>query len=238
MSPQPHPARAWIPASAAILPPAPSGPAGNRSRLGTRTASAGAILILHGLLGWGLLEATGHGLSAPPPPTVEARLIEEPPQAPPPPPAPPPRPTPVAKAAPRPKPAPAPVPPPVTAPPAPASETAITVTPPPPSVAAPAPSAPATPVRTGAVIDARISCRLPAYPPASRRDREQGAVTLRFLVDSDGRALDSAVETSSGFPRLDEAARAALALCRFRPATVDGVPERSWARLRYVWKLD
>jgi protein TonB len=45
------------------------------------------------------------------------------------------------------------------------------------------------------------------------------------------------VDSSSGHPRLDEAARAALSLCRFKAGTVDGRPEKSWAKLRYVWKI-
>ena len=50
--------------------------------------------------------------------------------------------------------------------------------------------------------------------------------------------LDSKVERSSGFRRLDEAARAGLSQCKFRPATVNGKPERSWGRIEYVWKLE
>lgn len=104
-----------------------------------------------------------------------------------------------------------------------------------------APAAPATPVhnpvRVAPVLDASRACPQPQYPPQARRNGEIGVVMIRFLIDVDGRAVDSAVERSSGFPALDEAARAALTLCRFKPGSVDGVPERSWARLRYVWKL-
>jgi periplasmic protein TonB len=46
------------------------------------------------------------------------------------------------------------------------------------------------------------------------------------------------VERTSGFRRLDEAARAGLALCKFRPATVNGQPVREWSRLDFVWNLD
>jgi protein TonB len=94
------------------------------------------------------------------------------------------------------------------------------------------------PVRQSAVVDAAGACRLPQYPPLSRRNGETGTVTLKFLIDADGTMLEGHVDASSGHQRLDEAARQALALCRFKPGTVDGVPERSWARMRYVWKLD
>jgi protein TonB len=50
--------------------------------------------------------------------------------------------------------------------------------------------------------------------------------------------LESKVERSSGSRRLDEAARNGLGLCRFKPATVDGKPERSWARIEYEWKIE
>ena len=61
---------------------------------------------------------------------------------------------------------------------------------------------------------------------------------LSFLIDVDGRVLESKVERSSGYRRLDEAARAALGACKFRPATVDGRPERAWARIDYDWKIE
>lgn len=117
-------------------------------------------------------------------------------------------------------------------PPAPAAITAVTTAPAPPAVVA------APPVLVAPVIDATHSCRLPEYPSASRYAGETGAVVLRFLVDEDGVAVDSQVEASSGHARLDEAAKAALSLCRFQPGTLDGRAVRAWARIRYVWKLN
>jgi protein TonB len=60
---------------------------------------------------------------------------------------------------------------------------------------------------------------------------------LRFLIDTDGRVKASEVEASSGHARLDEAARDALSLCRFKPGTADGQPVEAWATLRYTWVL-
>jgi len=114
--------------------------------------------------------------------------------------------------------------------------TAVTPTPPPapaPMVPTPAPA----PVRTGAVVLAS-SCEKPDYPPASRRANETGTVRLLFLIDVDGKVMESKIERSSGYRRLDEAARAGLALCKFRPATVNGQPVREWSRLDYVWNLE
>ena len=92
------------------------------------------------------------------------------------------------------------------------------------------------PVRTPPVVNAK-SCDEPPYPAASLRANETGIVSLRILVGLDGKVLDSKVERSSGSRRLDEAARAGLSLCKFRPATVNGKPEQAWGRIEYEWKI-
>ena len=61
---------------------------------------------------------------------------------------------------------------------------------------------------------------------------------LSFLIDVDGKVLDSKVERSSGSRRLDQAARAGLSLCKFKPATANGKPERTWGRIDYVWRIE
>jgi protein TonB len=106
----------------------------------------------------------------------------------------------------------------------------------PPPVAPPAPKH--EPVVVPPVIDADKNCHKPEYPAVSKRMEETGATTLAFLIDLDGRVIESKVEQSSGHPRLDEAARDAMSACKFKPGTIDNKPERVWARLRWVWKLD
>jgi periplasmic protein TonB len=96
--------------------------------------------------------------------------------------------------------------------------------------------APHVPIRTAPMVDSRF-CDKPEYPSLSRRFEESGAVVLNFLIDADGRVVQSKIEASSGYERLDEAARRALSLCRFKPGTVDGKPVKSWHTLRYVWQL-
>ena len=140
----------------------------------------------------------------------------------------------------------APVPPPPVAavttvkPAEPAPAPAAAGTGPPASAGTGPPEAPPGPpkavVRTAAVVDAK-SCREPPYPLSSRRDNETGIVRLSIHIDVDGTVLDSKVERSSGYRRLDEAARAGLALCKFKPATVDGKAVRSWEPFAYEWKL-
>jgi protein TonB len=91
--------------------------------------------------------------------------------------------------------------------------------------------------RTPAVVDAK-TCDKPPYPAAARRANETGTVRMLFLIDVDGKVLDSKVERTSGSRRLDEAARSGLSLCRFKPATLNGRPERTWGRIDYVWTLE
>ena len=102
---------------------------------------------------------------------------------------------------------------------------------------APAPTA-APSLRVGAVIQPGANCPKPQYPSASRRLEEEGTVTLRFLIGLDGNVLQAEIEKSSGYSRLDEAARLALSKCQFRPGSVDGKPEQSWASIKYTWRLE
>ena len=58
----------------------------------------------------------------------------------------------------------------------------------------------------------------PHYPPTSRRLGEKGLVVLRVMVSSGGRAEHVEINASSGFERLDSAAREAVSSWRFVPA--------------------
>lgn len=166
---------------------------------------------------------------------IETKIVEE--AKPPPPPETPPPPPPKLNTPPPPF-----IPPPevqiAIAPPPTATITSVTSTPPPPVAAiAPAPP-PHVPVKTAPVIDAARNCAKPEYPPASARAEETGTVTVRFVIDADGKAIQSQVVKSSGHKRLDEAARQALSLCHFTPGTIDGKPDRTSVDIQYVWKLE
>ena len=58
----------------------------------------------------------------------------------------------------------------------------------------------------------------PTYPPLSRRLHEEGKVLLRVWVDTTGRPGQIEVKTSSGSPRLDQAAQDAVWRWQFVPA--------------------
>ncbi|MGL6071203.1 energy transducer TonB [Craterilacuibacter sp.] len=58
----------------------------------------------------------------------------------------------------------------------------------------------------------------PAYPPLSLELAESGTVELRVDVSAAGQALAVELAKSSGYPRLDRAAREAVRQWRFTPA--------------------
>ncbi len=96
---------------------------------------------------------------------------------------------------------------------------------------------PHTPVHIAAVVDAR-ACDKPEYPPRSLALGEEGVVHLAMLIGPEGQVLESRIEKSSGSKALDRAAVAGLSLCKFKPGTVDGVAEKSWAKLQYAWTIN
>ncbi|HTT79031.1 MAG TPA: energy transducer TonB [Stellaceae bacterium] len=115
--------------------------------------------------------------------------------------------------------------------------TAVVHVPPPAPAPAAAPAPRPQPVHVPAVLGAASRCQKPEYPPMAERLGEQGTVVLRFLVSANGAVLRSEVASSSGHARLDDAARDALSQCQFRPGTVDGRPEQSWAVIKYNWRI-
>lgn len=200
-----------------------------------RLPSLIVVLVLHGVLLWLIQSGLAHQAITLTQASVEALLLTD--AAPPPPPV-------AAPKTPSPKtPLPPVIQPPIaaatpviTAPTAPA----ISVTPTQ-STAPTAPTAPTPPspsIRTGAAIQPGASCAKPDYPSASRRLEEEGTVSLKFLIGADGRVLQAEIEKTSGFPRLDEAARNALSKCQFRAGTIDGKAEQSWASIKYTWRLE
>ena len=82
------------------------------------------------------------------------------------------------------------------------------------------------------------TCARPEYPQDAHRRGSQGTTTVRFLIDTDGSVAQSAIVKSSGDASLDEAARSALAKCRFKPAVKDGQARRAWVPVQYVWSLE
>lgn len=206
---------------------------------GKRLTGLVVVVIFHLILGYALVQGLARKIIEVVRQPLETKIVEE--VKPPPPDKPPPPPPPKLATPPPPY-----IPPPevqvqvpVTTP----TITAVTAVkptepvPPPAAPAAPAPEKPRAPVKTAAVVDAR-ACEKPPYPAAALRANETGVVQLNFLIDVDGKVLESNVARSSGSRRLDEAARQGLSLCKFKPGTTDGKPEKSWARIEYQWKIE
>lgn len=76
----------------------------------------------------------------------------------------------------------------------------------------------------------------PSYPRVALRLQQQGSVLLEIEVDAAGRVAAVSVLESSGFARLDQAAREGVLAWRFEPALRDGAPvaERFRHRVEFV----
>jgi protein TonB len=115
----------------------------------------------------------------------------------------------------------------------------VSPTPPPaapPPVFVPTPAPPAVAATPPQTIEG--SCEKPPYQPAWRRAGEEGEVRLRVDVEANGRVSDATIERSSGYRRLDEAARESALECRYRPAVgADGRPMRAALIKVYRWRL-
>jgi protein TonB len=106
-----------------------------------------------------------------------------------------------------------------------------------------APSAPAASTHSEPVVQARFDADYlnnpaPEYPRASRSLSEEGRVLLRVQVGEDGRPLQVLLDTSSGFARLDRAAREAVARWRFVPARQGQQAVTGWVKVPVVFELN
>ena len=200
-----------------------------------RLPSLMVVLVLHGILLWLIQSGLARQAITLTQESVEALLLTD--AAPPPPPvAAPKTPSPKTPLPPGIQPPIATATPVITAPTAPAISVSPTQSTAPTAPTAPTPPSPS--IRAGAAIQPGASCAKPDYPSASRRLEEEGTVSLKFLIGADGRVLQAEIEKTSGFPRLDEAARNALSKCQFRAGTIDGKAEQSWASIKYTWRLE
>jgi protein TonB len=85
--------------------------------------------------------------------------------------------------------------------------------------------APVVPPRADA---GQLSNPTATYPTLSRRLREAGIVVLEILILADGTVGEIKLKTSSGYKRLDDSAKKAVAKWRYQPATHAGEPIDFW----------
>ncbi len=83
-----------------------------------------------------------------------------------------------------------------------------------------------------------LSNQAPRYPYLSRVNDEQGRVILRVIVDHKGRAKEVKVLESSGYSRLDKAARKAVKRWRFQPAQKNGQSTQGVVQVPINFVLD
>lgn len=95
--------------------------------------------------------------------------------------------------------------------------------------------APLTPAQFDA---AYLNNPTPEYPPLSRRLGEQGRVLLSVFVGENGRAESVTLKSSSGFERLDNAAREAVSRWRFIAARQGEKLVASWVNVPVKFVLE
>ncbi len=129
--------------------------------------------------------------------------------------------------APQPEPTPIPV---VLPAPEPVKPVAVAVA----SVVAPAPPPPIIAPRFDANY---LDNPAPTYPALSRRLGENGRVLLRVFVNPDGQAAQVEVRESSGYDRLDKAARDTVQRWRFVPARQGDKGVAAWVLVPISFSL-
>lgn len=113
---------------------------------------------------------------------------------------------------------------------------------PPPEVDVPVDTTVAPPDATpnDAISDANLQVTRrvePNYPPASRRAGEQGTAVFSVLVDPSGHPQEVKVQTSSGFPRLDQSGMEAIRRWMFNPAIRGSQKVAAWTSVRVKFQL-
>lgn len=179
-------------------------------RISGRAVFLGVTLAIHVLGAFAFMQMTRQTQVTEQPPTLIASIIDEAPPAETPPPQYSPPPMDVSYSLPTPEP--------VVIDTEILAANAITTTP-----MSEAPASTATPPMVESVEYVRSAP--PVYPRESQRRHEHGTVVLRVLVDTEGRPAEIQVERSSGFERLDNAARDAVAKFLFRPYEVNGIKQ-------------
>lgn len=102
----------------------------------------------------------------------------------------------------------------------------------------PAPAAQAPATSTPRHV-AHLDCALtkPDYPAQSLRRAEAGTAIIELDTAADGHVAAARVATTSGFARLDEAARDAALASRCQPYVEDGKPAPARADVPFTFTL-
>jgi len=78
----------------------------------------------------------------------------------------------------------------------------------------------------------------PEYPHLAQIAGQEGLVVIKALISKTGDVIEAVVLVSSGFPLLDEAARAVAGKYKYRPAIQNGRPVALWVTYKVDFRLD
>lgn len=78
----------------------------------------------------------------------------------------------------------------------------------------------------------------PEYPRQSRRRGEQGKVIVLVEINAQGIPTQSKIHTSSGYPRLDQAALETVLKWRFSPGNQTTVSQKMWVNIPINFVLE
>jgi TonB family protein len=109
----------------------------------------------------------------------------------------------------------------------------------------PAPAASGAPAKSGDIVPLGPGVTPPTivrkptlnYPPVAQRMRKEAVVTVRVLVDENGRAAEVQLSGPKAGFGMDEAALAYAKSCVFEPAKKGGVKVRVWFDIKVAFKL-
>ena len=88
----------------------------------------------------------------------------------------------------------------------------------------------------GGVLNGKaVSKPQPVYPPEAKAAGAQGTVTVRIVVDEEGKVVEAVAV--AGHPLLREAAAGAARLARFSPTRLSGQPVKVTGVVTYNFVL-
>ncbi len=90
-------------------------------------------------------------------------------------------------------------------------------------------------MQAGVLEGRALSLPQPAYPPIARAARASGKVTVKVVVDEEGKVV--AVQAESGHPLLQQAAINAAREARFAPTLLEGKPVKVFGTISYNFVL-
>jgi TonB family protein len=77
----------------------------------------------------------------------------------------------------------------------------------------------------------------PVYPEKAEKEKIEGTVYVKALIDSEGKVIKAKVGKTSGNELLDKAAVKAAFDCKYKPGTQNNNPVASWVTYKVEFNL-